>query len=192
MNLLRTCILSILAWVAMSSAVMATEAAAWQALRMGGHVALMRHGDAPGVADPPGFQLDDCATQRNLSDRGRAEARAVGERLKSEKVTFGSILSSPWCRCTETARLLGFGEPMIAPAFGNMVVLQDQAQALTQGARAVIGSWEGPTNLLVVTHGANIRALVGGANPATGEIVVGAGDKGGSVREVGRIPVPRL
>ena len=44
---------------------------AWKALRAGGHVALMRHADAPGgVGDPPGFRVDDCATQRNLSERG--------------------------------------------------------------------------------------------------------------------------
>src|SRR5215211_8430504 len=42
----------------------ADEAAAWAALRLGGHVALMRHADAPGAGDPPGFKLNDCTTQR--------------------------------------------------------------------------------------------------------------------------------
>jgi len=190
--MLRILIACIVALAAMPGASLADEAAAWRALRMGGHVALMRHTDAPGgVGDPPGFKLDDCATQRNLSDRGRAEARAIGARLKAEKIAFGSILTSPWCRCTETARLLDLGPAKVAPTFGNVVVLRDQVEALTQGGRAVIGSWEGPTNLLVVTHGANIQALTGGYNPAAGEIVVVAGGSGGRVREVGRIPVPR-
>ena len=53
----------------------AGEAEAWAALRAGRHVALMRHADAPGgFGDPPGFRLDDCATQRNLSAKGRADA----------------------------------------------------------------------------------------------------------------------
>jgi hypothetical protein len=41
-------------------------------------VLMMRHADAPGYSDPDGFRLDDCATQRNLGDLGRAQARALG------------------------------------------------------------------------------------------------------------------
>src|ERR1041384_6733269 len=75
---------------------------AGKALRAGGHVALMRHADAPGgVGDPPGFRVEDCATQRNLSDKGRADAEKIGARLKREAVAFDRILSSPWCRCQD-------------------------------------------------------------------------------------------
>src|SRR5262245_61953849 len=88
----------------------ADEAGAWTALRAGAHVALMRHADAPGGAgDPPGFRLDDCATQRNLSDKGRADAMQIGRRLKSEGIIIEQILASPWCRCMDTARLLKLG-----------------------------------------------------------------------------------
>ena len=150
----------------------ANEAAAWAALRAGGHVALMRHTDAPGgTGDPPGFKLDDCATQRNLSDQGRTEAGQIGARLKAESIAFEEILSSPWCRCMDTARLLDMGPVAPAPTFGNVVVLHDQAESLTEGARASIAGWQGAGTLLVVTHGANIRALTG-ISPATGEIVV--------------------
>src|SRR5687767_6493119 len=150
----------------------ADEAAAWAALRAGGHVALMRHTDAPGgTGDPPGFKLDDCATQRNLSDKGRADAAQIGMRLKAEGIAFEKILSSPWCRCMDTADLLDMGAVEPAPTFSNVVVLHDQTEALTQGARALIGAWHGADTLLVVTHGANIRALTG-ISPATGEIVV--------------------
>ena len=83
---------------------------AWKALRAGGHVALMRHADAPGGAgDPPGFRVDDCATQRNLSEKGRADAAKIGVRLKQEGIAFEKILSSPWCRCKDTATLLNLG-----------------------------------------------------------------------------------
>jgi broad specificity phosphatase PhoE len=151
----------------------------------------MRHAEAPGgTGDPPGFRLDDCATQRNLSAEGRADAKAVGEKLKAEGVIIGQLLSSPWCRCVDTARLMDVGAVEIAPTFGNVVVLSDQRAALTEGARAVIGSWKGPKTLLVVTHGANIQALTGGYNPASGEIVVVAAESEGTIREVGRIPVP--
>src|SRR4030088_298883 len=70
------------------------------ALRAGGHGALVRHGASPGGAgDPPGFRLDDCATQRNLTDKGRAEARRLGEQFRSEALAVGKLLSSQWCRC---------------------------------------------------------------------------------------------
>jgi phosphohistidine phosphatase SixA len=159
---------------------------AWKALRAGGHVALMRHADAPGgVGDPPGFSVDDCATQRNLSEKGRVDAEKIGSRLKGEGIAFEKILSSPWCRCIDTAKLMNLGTVETEATFGNVVVLKDQRQTLTAGARALIAQWTAGGNLLVVTHGANIQALIG-VWLASGEIVV---VKGGSDRNE---PVGRL
>ena len=166
------------------------EDAAWAALRAGGHVALMRHADAPGgTGDPAGFKLDDCATQRNLSAKGRADAAAIGAQLKAEEIAFAKILSSPWCRCVDTARLMDMGPVETEPTFSNIIVLSDQAESLTDGARTLIAGWKGPGTLLAVTHGANIRALTG-ISPASGEIVVVAIGAGGSIDPVGRIPPP--
>src|SRR5262245_20392701 len=166
------------------SAARADDTSAWPALRAGAHVALMRHADAPGGAgDPPGFRLEDCATQRNLSDKGRADAAKIGAWLKAEGIRIEKILSSPWCRCMETARLLQLGSVEAAPMFSNVFVLRDQTEALTAGARKVIDAWKGSGILLVVTHGANIFALTG-VSPASGEIVV---VRGGSREAVGRL-----
>src|SRR5260370_36664978 len=138
----------------------AGEAAAWTALRAGRHVALMRHTDAPGGAgDPPGFRVDDCATQRNLSARGRADAARISARLRSEGIAVERILSSPWCRCMDTATLLELGPVDAEPTFGHVVVLSDQIESLTAAARAVIDKWTGSGILVVVTHGANSFAL---------------------------------
>ena len=157
---------------------------AWKALRSGGHVALMRHADAPGSAgDPPGFRVEDCATQRNLSKKGRADAEKIGSRLKREGIAFEKILSSPWCRCIDTAKLLNLGTVETEATFGNIVVLRDQREALTAGARALIAKWTARGNLLVLTHGANIFALTG-ISPASGEIVVVGS---GSGEAVGRL-----
>src|SRR5206468_7423164 len=108
--------MSRLAFVALAVALMAAPVAAaasdeaWAALAKGGHVALMRHGNAPpGYGDPPGFKIDDCQTQRNLDERGREQARALGEAFRQHGVRVDRILSSPWCRCLETARLLAVG-----------------------------------------------------------------------------------
>jgi phosphohistidine phosphatase SixA len=165
----------------------AGEAAAWTALHAGRHVALMRHTDAPGGAgDPPGFRVDDCATQRNLSARGRADAARIGARLRAEGIAVERIISSPWCRCMDTATLLELGPVEAEPTFGNVVVLSDQRATLTAGARAVIDQWTGSGMLLVVTHGANIFALTG-ISPASGEIVVVRSGSGGSSEPVGRL-----
>jgi phosphohistidine phosphatase SixA len=182
----RIALLALILVTALGAAVPAhaDAAAAWAALRAGGHIALMRHTDAPGgTGDPPGFKLEDCATQRNLSDKGRDEAAQTGTRLKAEGIAFEKILSSPWCRCMDTARLLDMGAVEPASTFSNVVVLRDQTETLTEGARTLIAGWKGAGTLLVVTHGANIRALTG-LSPATGEIVVV--DR--SAEAIGRIP----
>ena len=120
-------------WV--SSAVVVEDAAAqedtstlWAALRAGGHVALVRHGaTAGGAGDPPGFRLDDCATQRNLTDKGRAEARRLGEQFRSEDVAVGKLMSSQWCRCQETAALMELGPVELSPTFNNAFTLRDRS-----------------------------------------------------------------
>ncbi|MES2197202.1 MAG: histidine phosphatase family protein [Pseudomonadota bacterium] len=165
----------------------AGEAEAWSALRAGGHVALMRHADAPGgFGDPAGFKVEDCATQRNLSAKGRTEALNIGARLSSEGILLETILSSPWCRCIDTATLLQRGPVKTESTFGNVVVLRDQRESLTSGARRIIEQWTGGGTLLVVTHGANIQALTG-IQPASGEIVVVRGGGGGGREAVGRL-----
>ena len=165
----------------------AGEAEAWAALRAGRHVALMRHADAPGgFGDPSGFRLDDCATQRNLSAKGRDDATRIGARLRSKGIAVDKILASPWCRCIDTATLLQLGAVEAELTFGSVVVLRDQREALTAGARAVIDKWTGIGTLFVVTHGANIQALTG-IQPASGEIVVVRGGSGGGREAVGRL-----
>ena len=75
----------------------ADESRAWNALVEGGHVALIRHGNAPPGygGDPPGFKIDDCATQRNPDDQGRMQATALGEAFRRHGVRVDRMLSSP-------------------------------------------------------------------------------------------------
>jgi Histidine phosphatase superfamily (branch 1) len=81
------------------------EQALWNDLRKGGYVLLIRHADAPGTFDPPGFQLGVCSTQRNLSEEGRAQSRRLGELIRDKKVPIAQVFSSEWCRCIDTATL---------------------------------------------------------------------------------------
>ena len=77
--------------------------------RAPGSVVVLRHSFAPGGFDPPDARLDDCSTQRNLDERGRAQARRIGDAFRQNGVAVGAVLSSPRCRCLDTARL-AFGQ----------------------------------------------------------------------------------
>jgi broad specificity phosphatase PhoE len=79
--------------------------AAWEALRMPGSVVVVRHSYAPGSFDLPDARLEDCSTQRNLNADGRAQARRLGEAFRQHGIVVGRVLSSPRCRCLDTARL---------------------------------------------------------------------------------------
>src|SRR6266478_5341888 len=158
----------------------ADEAEVWTALHAGRHVALMRHTDAPGGAgDPPGFRVDDCATQRNLSAKGRADAARIGARLRSEGIAVERILSSPWCRCMDTATLLELGPVEAEPDIWQCGRAERSKRVPDRRRAGVIDKWTGSGILLVVTHGANIFALTG-ISPASGEIVVVRSGSGGS------------
>lgn len=87
-------------------------------LRTGGVVAAFRHALAPGTFDPPEFRLGVCSTQRNLSDEGREQARRISEWFKARQLQPSRVLSSPWCRCVDTATL-AFGAPEVWPALGS-------------------------------------------------------------------------
>src|SRR3989442_10644040 len=101
-------VIAVCAWACAASAAHATEAV-WEALREPGSVVVLRHSYAPGGFDPPGFRLDDCSTQRNLDEQGRAQAARVGEAFRQHGIALGAVLSSPRCRCMDTARL-AFGQ----------------------------------------------------------------------------------
>ena len=150
----------------------ADEAALWKALRDGGHVALMRHAIAPGVGDPAGFRLDDCTTQRKLSARGRAQARAIGERFRANGIATAAVFSSQWCRCIDTARELALGEVVAFPGLNSIIAERGEEARHTAAVRALIGERaRSPLPLVLVTHQVNITALTG-VFPASGEIIV--------------------
>lgn len=80
-------------------------------LKLPNHALLMRHALAPGTGDPAGYNLADCSTQRNLDAQGRQQATRTGQWLQRQGIQQALVLSSPWCRCKDTANLLGYGSP---------------------------------------------------------------------------------
>ncbi|RYF16437.1 MAG: histidine phosphatase family protein [Comamonadaceae bacterium] len=166
------------------------DEALWRLLQGGGQVVLVRHAVTdPGVGDPPGFRLEDCGTQRNLSAEGRREAQRLGEALRSRKVAVAKVLSSPWCRCIETARIAFGSAPEVQPALSNLFGRRErEAQQIAQLRHIVQAPADGG-NLFLVTHGSTTLALTG-VSPATAEMVVLTPQAGG-FRVAGRLPLPR-
>ena len=78
-------------------------------MKAGGHILMIRHALAPGNGDPSEFKLGDCATQRNLDDRGRMQSREIGQWLRANGIKSARVYSSQWCRCLETAALMAMG-----------------------------------------------------------------------------------
>jgi phosphohistidine phosphatase SixA len=143
----------------------------------------LRHATAPGVGDPPQFKLDDCGTQRNLDDAGRAQARKLGELFRARSIEVGAVLSSQWCRARDTARL-AFGQVHEEPAFNSFFGQQAQSREVqTAQARALLARWRGPGALVVVAHQVNIQALTGvGVTSAEGVVLRSTAD--GSLQAV--------
>ena len=149
----------------------ATQAeSVWDAMLAPGAVVVLRHSYAPGGFDPPDAKLEDCSTQRNLDDNGRAQARRIGEAFRKNAVTVGRVLSSPRCRCLDTARLaFGRVEPwdVLQGALNDAELRRSR---VAEARKAVEAHHDGPL-LVLVTHGSVVTDLTG-LNIKMGEFVV--------------------
>lgn len=169
----QTAVLLVVTFVlGMASVPAAAETGAlWQALRSGGHVALLRHALAPGTGDPADFALDDCRTQRNLSDEGRDQAGRIGARMRDNGIEAASVFSSQWCRCLETARLLALGPVEPLPLLNSFFRRPQRREAQNQELKEWIAARDFEVPTVLVTHQVNITALTG-VYPASGELIV--------------------
>lgn len=162
----------------------ATEAG-WALLRNGGQVVLMRHADAPGSGDPGNFDIEACGTQRNLSDRGRQQARRIGALFQARAAPIERVLTSRYCRTRDTA-VLAFGADLVEP-LAALDVPADEAALEAQKAELLerIEGYSGSGNLIMVTHLAVIQALIGGRAREGEAIILSRG--GGNLHAAARI-----
>ena len=155
--------------VGSASVAQATESI-WETLRAPGGVVVLRHSYAPGAFDPPDARLDDCSTQRNLDERGVAQARRIGEAFRQNAIAVGRVLSSPRCRCLDTARL-AFGQAQPWGALqGALNDTELRGRQLAEMKMAIAAHHIGPP-LVLVTHGSVVTDLTG-LNVRMGELVV--------------------
>jgi phosphohistidine phosphatase SixA len=159
-----------------------------QGLRAGGYVILFQHGPSDqDQADTDPTNLANCATQRNLTDAGRDQARAIGAAFLRMNIPVGTVLSSEYCRALEYSRLafntavpdagLDLNDPLGDEKGHNNVVLIDLV-------------WTPPdpgTNTVLVTHPSNIRDGLGAGLPTDGEAVIFRVDAPGSSIAVAQV-----
>jgi len=141
-------------------------------LRQGGYVLFLRHTSTDFSQDDQRMtSFEDCANQRNLTDKGRDEARALGAQLKRLGIPIGTVYASPFCRTLETARL-AFGqaertaEARGGPANTNDPTRYDPLRKLL-AARPAAGK-----NNVIASHGNPFYAVFGPPYLAEGEMAV--------------------
>lgn len=174
---------ALLGW---SPLVNANEAALWKAAKTPGHVVLIRHALAPGTGDPSHFRVDDCSTQRNLSQGGRDQARHIGKRFRQHGISSANVQASQWCRCLDTARLLDLGPVRANPLLNSFFANRADATSQNTRLRAWIAAQSTDAPLILVTHQVNITELTG-VYPGSGEIVVAKRRSDGAVDVIGTI-----
>jgi phosphohistidine phosphatase SixA len=132
-------------------------------LRKGGLVIYFRHGatDQTGPSDEAA-DLMKCETQRNLSAAGREQASQIGKAFQALKIPVGTVTTSPFCRCKDTAKL----------AFGRFTVSNDlyfaigtnasETKRFTESLRGMLSTPPAKaTNAVIVSHTANLREAAG-------------------------------
>lgn len=156
-------------------------------LKAGGCVIALRHARAPGTFDPPEFRVDDCRTQRNLNDEGRAQARRIGEWFRSRGLVPARVRSSPWCRCVDTAEL-AFGRTERWDLLGSPRGSSDAVNARRiPGLRAALAAVPGGRFEAWVTHNFVLADLAGsGGDSGEGLVLRAAAD--GAVQVIARLP----
>ena len=154
-RLFTSTLLSIPGWVHAQADALAER------LRAGACVVLLRHAQTDsGIGDPPGFRLDRCSTQRNLSAEGRIQAQSIGQWFTARSLVPRAVKSSIWCRCQDTADL-AFGQHQVWPALNSFFDQRGDGDAQTAQLRTVLKRMPAGRFEVWVTHQVNVTALTG-------------------------------
>jgi phosphohistidine phosphatase SixA len=171
-SLLALPFFSFSAWAAPGDALTSAEAS--RLLTAGGVALLLRHGQTDaGVGDPPGFTLDNCKSQRNLSSEGRAQVRGMAERAKKSGIRFARVYTSAWCRCRETAQALAESKDQVRdwPVLNSQFADNPRIADANEQILALLRTSPANESWLLVSHQVNIAAVTG-ISPASGEGVL--------------------
>ena len=141
-------------------------------LKVGGKLIFIRHAYAPGGGDPENFNINDCSTQRNLSESGRIQSRKIGNFFTENKIKIEKVYSSEWCRCKETASLAfeNFNTKSFLNSFFSSKFAQNKNSQMKDFQKFLL-DWDEKTNLIFVTHYVVISEILDYPS-SSGEIVI--------------------
>jgi len=186
--LLLTRFAVVMMFLTMAATAWSDDSQIWESLKTDGHIALLRHALAPGIGDPSAFQLDDCSSQRNLSDEGRAQAKQIGDRFRENGIAAAEVYSSQWCRCLDTAALLGLGTVKPLEAINSFFQDFERREGQTASLEKWIRSRTLKEPIVLITHQVNITALTGNF-AASGELIVVRVPEGAPLEVVGTLQI---
>ena len=154
-------------------------------LRDGEKLIFIRHAYAPGNGDPENFNLNDCSSQRNLSDAGRKQSKTISNFFKKNQIAIDLVISSEWCRCKETAFIAfkDFETKNFLNSFYSEKFAKNKKKQI-KNLEKYINNWNSDKNLVLVTHYVVISEILNYA-PNSGEIVIS--DK--SFKKLGSIKI---
>jgi phosphohistidine phosphatase SixA len=164
-------------------------------LRKGGYVLFIRHLDTnPDQADTDPLHLDNVKAQRQLSEEGRARAKALGEALRKLGISAERVLASKFKRAQDTAQLLGLApsEASLDLSEGGLVVSPRENQRRAAALRALLSEPRASgQNLVIVSHRPNLQEAAGKefGDLAEGEVAVFQPLSAGKYKLVQRVSV---
>ena len=141
-------------------------------LKVGGKLIFIRHAYAPGGGDPKNFNINDCSTQRNLSENGRIQSRKIGNFFTKNKIKIEKVYSSEWCRCKETASLAfkNFKTKSFLNSFFSSKFAQNKNSQMRDFQKFLL-DWDEKTNLIFITHYVVISEILDYPS-SSGEIII--------------------
>ncbi|MEM9556076.1 MAG: histidine phosphatase family protein [Acidobacteriota bacterium] len=138
------------------------------ALKAGGHVIYFRHAqtekDYADQADPT-MSLDDCESQRKLSEAGIQDAKDIGAAFTTQGIPVGKVIASEYCRAWQTAEL-AFGRYDEKNPLLNFLPFEEYTEAQVEEMKANVtplltATPESGTNTVIVGHDDLFEAATG-------------------------------
>jgi phosphohistidine phosphatase SixA len=141
-------------------------------LSEGGKLIFIRHAYAPGRGDPNNFDLSNCASQRNLNQKGINQAKIINKFFFKNHIDNNLVLSSEWCRCKQTAKYAfkKYKTKSFLNSFFSEKFSHNKAKQIKE-LKEFIKKWNGKGNLIFVTHHVVISEVLN-LSASSGEIVI--------------------
>ena len=141
-------------------------------LREGGFVLYLRHTSTDFSRNDAAMRsYEDCGNQRNLTDKGRAEAREIATHVKRLGIAVGEVLASPFCRTMETARL-AFGKARAMNEVRGGPARPEDPGRYDELKKLLSSPVAKGENRVISSHGNPFHAVAGPPYLAEGEMAV--------------------